>query len=149
MVADAALDDSQSAQSKDSVLVVAGSTGFVLDAELEDSQSAQSKLDEVVAGSTGLVLDEVVEDSQSAQSTLDVVADFVVLEVLAGSTVREVEELQSSQRNELVVVAVVAALTGVSLVVEVLLVVFPSTGVFEAEDVVVFQSTQVSRATFS
>jgi hypothetical protein len=114
-----------------SVLVVAGSTDV-----WEASQSAQSKLDvEVaVAGSTGT--EELV---QSAHVLED------MLEVVAGSTLTVVE-LQSSQTDELDVV--VAALTGVSFVV---VVVFPSTGVYEAaeSEVVVFQSTQVSRATFS
>jgi hypothetical protein len=151
VVADAAFDASQSAQSKldaVSVLVVAGSTGVVAVNDLDASQSAQSKLEavteSVVSGSTG-VEEELLQSAQ-------VCSTDAVLEVFAGSTAREVDELQSSQRNELDVVPavelVVAGLTGVSFVV-VLAVVFPSTGVFETESVVVFQSTQVLRATFS
>ena len=122
---------SQSPQVAEAVVV--GSTTAL-------SQSAQVSV-LVVAGSTG---SEVVVDSQSAQSMLD--EELVV----AGST--GVEELQSSQVNDLEVVAatelVVAGLTGVSLVVVVVLVVFPSTGVLDVvETAVAFQSTQVSRAT--
>jgi hypothetical protein len=116
-----------------SVLVVAGSTDV-----WEASQSAQSKLDvEVaVAGSTGT--EELVQSAQ--------VDSAVVVEVFAGSTLSDVVELQSSQTDEVEVV--VAALTGVSFVV---VVVFASTAVHEGSEseVVVFQSTQVSRATFS
>ena len=118
--------------------VVVGSTGLLV------LQSSHVSVLLVLAGSTG-----VEELSQSLQVFADVVLDFV-LEVFFGSVAEE-EEVQPSQRNE-VVVEVVEALTGAVDVLVVLLVVPPSTGVFEvaeAEVVVVFQSTHVSRATFS
>jgi hypothetical protein len=138
----------QSPQVSVTVLVDSPSTGD------EVVQSPQTSVLLVVAGSTGL--DEVVVQSTHGSAGVVVVV-VVVVEVQSAHGSTALLDVVAGLTGFLVVVVVVVVLLVVvsqssqATVVVVIAVVFGSTGFFvvvEVEDVV-FQSSQVSRATFS